>query len=115
MKTFLFILITIVLLDEVSCVIAPASLRKAAKKSFRKKPVINQDIYLENLSKTTYSTGYFNQTLDHFNYANSYPRNTTFKQRYIYSSAYWGGAKSLSNYYLSFFMFPRPNLLLLWK
>ncbi|KAH7542071.1 hypothetical protein FEM48_Zijuj02G0034500 [Ziziphus jujuba var. spinosa] len=39
-----------------------------------------------------YKTFYFTQTLDHFNYRpESY---TTFKQRYVINSKYWGGSKS---------------------
>nr|GMD24117.1 lysosomal Pro-X carboxypeptidase-like [Ipomoea batatas] len=41
-----------------------------------------------------FKTFYYTQTLDHFNYGpQSY---ATFKQRYIVSSKYWGGAKSNS-------------------
>ena len=41
-----------------------------------------------------FATYYYNQTLDHFNYRpESY---TTFQQRYLINSAYWGGANSSS-------------------
>ncbi|KAL3749283.1 hypothetical protein ACJRO7_010396 [Eucalyptus globulus] len=39
-----------------------------------------------------FTTFYFNQTLDHFNYQ---PKSyTTFRQRYLINSRYWGGANS---------------------
>lgn len=51
------------------------------------------DRSIETLFKD-YKTFYYNQTLDHFNYRpESY---TTFPQRYLINSKYWGGAKSSS-------------------
>lgn len=43
-------------------------------------------------SVSDFKTLYFNQSLDHFNYRpESY---TTFKQKYLISAKYWGGANS---------------------
>ncbi|KAL3718004.1 hypothetical protein ACJRO7_003183 [Eucalyptus globulus] len=45
-----------------------------------------------SISSKDFQTFFYNQTLDHFNYRpESY---TTFKQRYIINSKYWGGANA---------------------
>ncbi|XP_030540865.1 lysosomal Pro-X carboxypeptidase-like [Rhodamnia argentea] len=47
-----------------------------------------------------FKTFFFNQTLDHFNYRpESY---TTFKQRYLINSKYWGGANSSAPIFIYF-------------
>ncbi|XP_048324214.2 uncharacterized protein LOC125420902 [Ziziphus jujuba] len=48
--------------------------------------------WLSSPLSTDYNTFYYTQTLDHFNYnPESY---TTFQQRYVINSKYWGGSKS---------------------
>ncbi|KAL3718002.1 hypothetical protein ACJRO7_003181 [Eucalyptus globulus] len=47
-----------------------------------------------SVSSKDFQTFFYNQTLDHFNYRpESY---TTFKQRYVINSKYWGGANAVA-------------------
>jgi hypothetical protein len=68
-------------------------LRKVAQASNGK------EYHQDHSAKLTvnYSTGYFSQTIDHFNYNANGVNSKTFNMRYIYNGQYWGGASSLSN------------------
>ncbi|XP_004305645.1 PREDICTED: lysosomal Pro-X carboxypeptidase-like [Fragaria vesca subsp. vesca] len=69
----------------------------SAKSSHRRFPSLlispEEKISLSARQNQLYTTKYFTQVLDHFNYPKSYE---TFQHRYLINDTYWGGAKSNS-------------------
>lgn len=83
--------LALVLLFIPICASAAFSLRTARFGMARRSMLISEyDVKLP----PEFVTYFYTQTLDHFNYKPE--SNTTFQQRYIMNSKYWGGANTSS-------------------
>lgn len=111
MKKTLTVILIIGLITSSYAFMKPSNLRKAATKKASRE-VKDPSLYAESEATAIYNTAYYNQTLDHFNYADG-NHSRKWSQRYLFNSANWGG--NLTKSPLFFYCGNEADITVFWN